>query len=126
MKPIWELHLGMELTHLQNLGKIAGKMGVDLDQVLPQSLPAPLQFKSQVNYVREILATQIDYNAFETEIRPPDQLPENRRYVECQDLLNAQGAPSEEVIKMNQRKNGRDYLLELAGQHPVKELRQKK
>lgn len=126
VKPIWELHLGMELTHLQNLGKVAGKMGVNVDQVLPQTFPAPLQFKSQVNYVREILATQVDYNAFETEIGPPDQLPENPRYLDCQDLLNVKGAPSEEVIKMNQRKNGQDYRLELAGQHPVKELRQKK
>jgi hypothetical protein len=116
----------MELTHLQNLGKVAGKMGVNVDQVLPQTFPAPLQFKSQVNYVREILATQIDYNAFETEIGPPDQLPENPRYLDCQDLLNVKGAPSEEVIKMNQRKNGLDYRLELAGQHPVKELRQKR
>ncbi len=126
VKPIWELHLGMELTHLQNLGKVAEKMGVDLDQVLPQTLPAPLQFKSQVNYVREILATQVEFNAFETEIGPPDQLPENPRYQQLQDTLNVKGAPSEEVIRMNQKKSGHDYRLEMAGQHPVKELRQKK
>jgi rubrerythrin len=126
VKPIWELHLGMELTHLQQLSKIARKMGVEAAEILPQTFPAPLQFKSQVEYVRDILATQVDYNAFETEIGPPDQFPENQRYVECQQLLNVKGAPSEEVIMMNQRKNGIDYRQELAGQHPVKEFRQKK
>lgn len=126
VKPIWELHLGMELTHLQQLSKIAQKMGVEVSEILPQTFPAPLQFTSQVEYVREILATQVEYNAFETEIGPPDQFPENQRYVECQQMLNVNGAPSEEVIQMNQRKNGKDYRQELAGQHPVKELRQKK
>lgn len=126
VKPIWELHLGMELTHLQQVSKVAEKMGVDVSEVVPENLPAPLQFKSQVDYVRDILATQVDYNAFETEIGPPDQFPENPRYQECQQILNAKSAPSEEIIKLVQRKEGRDYRLELAGEHPVKELRQKK
>lgn len=126
VKPIWELHLGMELTHLQQISQIAQKMGVEVQEVLPEVFPQPLQFKSQVQYVREILATQVEFNAFETEIGPPAKFPENRRYQECQQIVNASGAPSEEVIKMSQRKNGRDYRLELAGEHPVKELRQKK
>jgi hypothetical protein len=126
IKPIWELHLGMELTHLQQLGQAAQRMGVEPEEVLPQSFPPPLQFKSQVDYVRDILATQYDYNACETQIGPPDELPENPRYQQCQDILNAKGNPTEEIIKMNQRKNGQDYRLELAGEHPIKELRQKK
>lgn len=126
VKQIWELHLNMELTHLQQLGKIAQKMGVEPEEVLPESCPEPLQFKSQVDYVREILETQIDYNAVETEIGPPDELPANKRYEECQQLLNVKGAPSEEIIKQNKRKNGQDYRQELAGPHPIKELRQKK
>lgn len=126
VKPIWELHLGMELTHLQNLSKVAQKMGVDVEQALPQTFPAPLQFKSQVDYVREILATQVDFNACDTEIGPPDQLPANPRYAQVQEMLNEKSSPAEEVIKLNQKKNGHDYRLELAGQHPIKELRQKK
>lgn len=126
VKQLWETHLGMELTHLQQIGKVAQKMGVEVGEVLPEVLPPPLQFRSQVDYVREILATQVDYNAFETEIGPAGQLPENPRYQECQQTLNAKGAPSEEVIKLVSRKEGRDYRQELAGEHPVKELRQKK
>jgi hypothetical protein len=126
VKQLWETHLGMELTHLQQLSQVAQKMGVEVGQVLPEVFPAPLKFSSQVDYVREILATQVEYNAFETEIGPASQLPENPRYQQCQQILNAQGAPSEEVIKLNQGKNRHDYRQELAGPHPVKELRQKK
>jgi hypothetical protein len=73
-----------------------------------------------------VLANQYDYNAYETQIGPPDELPDNPRYLECQQILNAKGNPTEEIIKLNQRKNGQDYRLELAGEHPIKELRQKK
>jgi hypothetical protein len=126
VKPIWELHLGMELAHLQQLGKVAEQQGIDLSEVVPETFPAPLQFKSQVEYVRDILATQVEYTAVGTEIGPPDQMPENERYQQLQQLLNEKGAPSEDVIKMNQKKNGQDYRLELAGEHPVPELRRKK
>jgi hypothetical protein len=126
VKQIWELHLGMELTHLQNIGKIARKMGVEPEEILPENFPEPLQFKSQVDYVRDILATQVDYNAVETQIGPPDELPNNPRYEQWQEMVNAKGSPTEDIIKMNAKKNGEDYRLELAGEHPVKALRQKK
>jgi len=126
VKPIWELHLGMELTHLQQLGKAAEKLGVDVAEVVPEIFPAPLKFSSQVEYVRGILATQVEFNAVGTEIGPPDQLPENERYQQVQHLLNDKGAPSEEVIKQNRKRNGQDYRFELAGEHPVPELRRKK
>ncbi|SNB46572.1 hypothetical protein [Geobacter sp. DSM 9736] len=126
VKQIWELHLNMELTHLQTVAEIARKMGIEPEQCVPQTLPEPLQFRSQIDYVRQILATQTDWNAYETEIGPPEKLPENKRYQQCQQMLNAQGAPSEQVIEQNISKNKRDYRQELSGEHPVKELRQKK
>jgi len=125
VKPIWELHLGMELTHLQQLGKAAEKLGVDVSEVVPETFPAPLKFASQVEYVRDILATQIEYVAVGTEIGPPDQMPDNERYQQLQHLLNDKGTPSEDIVKQNRKKNGQDYRLELAGEHPVKELRKR-
>jgi len=76
--------------------------------------------------VRDILATQVEYTAVGTEIGPPDQLPGNERYQQLQQLVNAEGTPSEEVIRMNRKKNGQDYRQELAGEHPVPELRRQK
>lgn len=125
IKQIWELHLNMELSHLQAIGKIAEKMGIDVEQVVPKTFPKPLQFSSQIDYVRQILATQTDFNAFETEIGPADKLPENPRYSDCQEMLNHGKVPSEEVINMNRKVSGQEYRYELAGEHPVKELRRK-
>lgn len=126
IKPIWELHLNMEISHLQAVSQIAQKMGIEPEEVVPQQFPQPLLFKSQIEYVRQVLASQIDFNAFETEIGPPDKLPENPRYQQCQKILNAKGAPSEDVINQNLSKSGHEYRQELAGQHPIKELRAKK
>ncbi|HBG08236.1 MAG TPA: hypothetical protein DDY22_22490 [Geobacter sp.] len=41
--------------------------------------------------MREILATQVDYNAYETETGTADQFPENQRY---QEYPHAAQAPS--------------------------------
>ena len=123
VKPIWELFLGMEMTHLQTMADIARKMDIQPEQLLPETFPEPLQFKSQIEYVRKILASQVQWNACETEIGPADKLPENPRYSAVQNILNAGGTPSEDVIKMNINRNGRDYRQELAGEHPVAELR---
>lgn len=113
IKQIWELHLSMELTHLQQLAETARRMGIEPDVFLPESMPKPLQFKSQVDYVREILDTTVNWNAYETQVGPPEKLPDDKRYRQYQQIVNANGAPSEEVIKMNSSKNGRDYRYEL-------------
>jgi rubrerythrin len=126
VKPIWELHLNQELTHLQNVAQLAEKEGIDPQQVVPQAFPAPLKFESQVDYVRQVLESQVNFNACETEIGPPDQLPKNSRYQQYQQSVNAGGNPSEEIIEKNRSKNRQDYRYELAGQHPVPELRQKR
>ena len=44
----------------------------------------------------------------------------SRRY---RDMVNAGGAPSEQVIVDNQKANGREYRDETGGQHPIPELR---
>ena len=79
--------------------------------------------KSQISYVRQILATQVDWNACETKIGPPDTLPDNPRYSSVQKILNSGGTPSEEIIVLNKKANGSDYRHELSGEHPVQELR---
>ncbi|UFS69952.1 hypothetical protein LPW11_18965 [Geomonas sp. RF6] len=126
VKNIWETHLNMELSHLQAIAQIAQQQGIDPEQVVPAQFPKPLLFASQIDYVRDILATQVDFNAFDTEIGPANKLPENPRYAKVQSILNAQGVPSEDVVTANMKKSGIDYRLELAGPHPVQELRQKK
>ena len=39
VKPIWELHLEMEMTHLHTVADIARKMDVEPEQVVPRDFP---------------------------------------------------------------------------------------
>ena len=125
VKQIWELHLNMELTHLQAIAEVSRSMGVEPEQVVPAKFPEPLKFSSQIEYVRQILETQVSWNAFETEIGAPDKLPENSRYTACQEMLNSGAVPSEDVITRNRKVSGSEYRQEIAGEHPVAELRRK-
>ena len=125
VKQIWELHLNMELTHLQAIAEVSRSMGVEPEQVVPAKFPEPLKFSSQIEYVRQILETQVNWNAFETEIGAPDKLPQNPRYTACQEMLNSGAVPSEDVITRNRKVSGSEYRQEIAGEHPVAELRRK-
>jgi hypothetical protein len=124
IKPIWELHLNMELAHLQMMAETCRQMGMNVEEMLPKEFPKPILFESQVEYVRGILGTQVEFNAVGTEIGPPSKLPENPRYPAYQKAVNdTQSNPSIQVIEQNIKKNGKDYRYELAGEHPVKGLR---
>jgi hypothetical protein len=76
-------------------------------------MPKPLSFHSNVEYVREILESQVDYNAQLTEFVPGDQVEEDSQYYKYQEMVNEGGAPSEEVIEKHIAKKGSDYRQEL-------------
>jgi hypothetical protein len=125
IREIWERHLGMELEHLRLAGEIMKRYEKrDPEEMLPRSLPEPISLRSNIDYVRRILAEQIDYNAHEIEFLPPERLPKNGRYEQYQSAVNAGGAPSEQVIEQHGTKKKTDYRLEIKGPHPVEKFRQ--
>ncbi|HAR63558.1 MAG TPA: hypothetical protein DCS13_08855 [Candidatus Margulisbacteria bacterium] len=120
IRSMWERNLRMEIEHL----KIAADMmrryeGREPESILPQSLPAEIKFESNVDYVREVLANQVNLTAMGTEFVPFDQIPPDYRYFMYQNKVNSGGAPSEMVIRRTMDEIGRDYRQELAGSHPV-------
>ncbi|GAB6058907.1 hypothetical protein [Desulfonatronum parangueonense] len=124
VKKIWELHLAMEIEHLRLASELMKKMmRMDPESMLPKQLPAPLLFESNVDYVRHILAEQADFNAQGTEFVPGDQVPKNSNYHMYQEIVNAGGVPSEDVIAKHVRDKGKDYRQELKGPHPVERFR---
>ena len=52
-----------------------------------------------------------------------DELPDDHRYFAVQKIVNAGGAPSEQVIEANREKSGREYRDETEGENPVVDLR---
>jgi rubrerythrin len=126
VKKLWELHLDMEIGHLQNALELYKKYEKrDPAEFLPKELPPPLLFESNVEYIRGVLESQIDLTANGTEFVPVNDLPEDHRYHTYQKLVNKGKVPSEAVIKEHVKENQEDYRFETK-KHPVKRFQSRK
>lgn len=120
VKHIWEGHLEMEIEHLD----IARKMMIQYDnkdpeEMFPDSLPDPLSFRSNIDYVRDIMAEQTFFNADMTDFVPGDRITKDSRYHMYQQAMNSGGVPSEQVIEKHLAEKGEEYRQELRGKHPI-------
>jgi hypothetical protein len=122
---IWELHLDMEIGQLHVAGDLLRRYeGIEPEELLPPALPdTPVTFEPNKDYVREILATQIDLRADGIDYVDDSELPTDHRSRQYRDVVNAGGVPSELVIDENRAANGRDKRDETEGDNPVPELR---
>ncbi|WP_298015286.1 hypothetical protein [uncultured Aquabacterium sp.] len=96
LKAIWERFLDYELGHLQ----LAIRLFKDIErrdpaEILVGDLPAPLPFKSQRDYVRKVLATEVDYRAVGRAYLPRGQ--ESEASMGYRQYLNSMGSPSQAV-----------------------------
>lgn len=127
IKDLWELHLNQEIEHLRIAGELLKKYtGMAPEEILPKSLPEPTRFEQNKEYVREILATQLDLRTMGPTFVPLDQLPEDALYWQYQDAVNAGGfVPSEQVVTDLQEKSGYRITFMTEGPHPVESMREK-
>lgn len=96
VKAIWERFLDYELGHLQ----VAMQWFKEIDrrdpaEVLPRSLPDQLAFRSNRQYVREVLANEVQLRARGMEFVGPDE--ESEASIEYRNHLNSSGSPSTAV-----------------------------
>jgi hypothetical protein len=120
IKQLWETHLNMEIEHLRLACEMMRKYeNRDPEQFLPKELPEPVLFEENKQYIREVLASQVNLTGHETEFVPVEQLPEDARYFQYQNAVNEGGIPSEQVIEEHLRQTGKEYRLETEGAHPV-------
>src|SRR5690606_19511950 len=95
--------------------------GRDPEELLPPALPEPTLFQPNKEYVREVLASQVDFNADGLDIGLLDPA---RRYGQYQEMVHdGVEVASEAVIDVNREAQGREYRLETDGPHPVESLR---
>jgi hypothetical protein len=122
VKAIWELHLNMELAHLQVACDLMRTHdGREPEEVLAPELPEPVTFEPNKAYLRELLDTQIDL----TTLGAGYVRDAHERFEWMQDNIMGGGQPpSETVIDMHRKKFGRDYRLSTEGDHPVESLRE--
>lgn len=96
LKAIWERFLDYELGHLdlvRNLFKQHERR--DPAEVLPATLPDPLAYESQRDFVRLVLNREVDLRAAGRQFVTREQ--ESRASQEYRERMNADGSPSQTV-----------------------------
>jgi rubrerythrin len=112
VRALYELHLGMEIEHLRIAADMMRQIeGRDPEEFLPQRIERVLLFQENKEYVRQVLASQVDLNAKETKFVPIGKLAPDDRYFALQNVVNAGGVPSETVIDETRSALGGDYRL---------------
>jgi hypothetical protein len=126
VKQMWETHLAMEIEHLRLACELVKQVDArDPAEFLPREIPEPVLFQSNKEYVRQVLADQVNLTANLADFVPMDELPEDHRYRQYQSAVNAGGfIPSEAVIEEHKKAmSGQEYRLNTEGPHPVEWLR---
>jgi rubrerythrin len=96
IKALWQRFLDYELGHLHYMrGLFETHTKRDAAEVLPASLPEPIKFTEHREFVRKVLAQELDLRADNTEF--VDKAHESPRSISWRERLNRQGSPSETV-----------------------------
>ena len=120
VKALYELHLNMEIEHLRIAVEMMRQLERrDPEELLPLAIEKPLMFQENKEYVRQVLANQIDLTARESKFIPIGKLGRDDRYYAYQSIVNRDSVPSELVIDETRSSLGEDYRLETNGPHPV-------
>jgi len=96
VKEIWQRFLDYELGHLHYVMEVFRKFEKrDPAELVPASLPEPIEYKSHREFVRKVLKEEVDLRARDKRIVVKDEEgPESQSY---RDQLNFDGSPSESV-----------------------------
>jgi hypothetical protein len=98
IKAIWERFLDYEIGHLRIVMDLFKKIeNRDPAEVLPQTLPEPIEYRSHRKFVRETLANEIDLRARGTQFMDKDEETEDSPSVIYRAQMNSEGSPSETV-----------------------------
>lgn len=122
IRQVWELHLAMEVEHFQ----LAWELMKEIDrrdprELLPDTtLSNPLTFEENKQWVRAVLADQVNLTGYDSQFVPVGDLPEGHRYFEYQSMVNAGGSPTETVIAQHVQQFGDEYRFESDGDNPVR------
>jgi hypothetical protein len=96
VKAIWERFLDYELGHFQHVAELFKQHEKrDPAELFPGDLPEPIQFASQRDFVRQVLAQEVDLCACGTQF--VDRSQESQASIDYRTHINSDGSPSETV-----------------------------
>jgi rubrerythrin len=96
IKAIWERFLDYELGHLNLVSELFKKIEKrDPAEILPDKVPEPIQFASQREFVRKVLAEEVDLRADGPAF--VDKSKEPKESLAYRHHMNSEGSPSQIV-----------------------------
>lgn len=96
VKAIWERFLDYELGHFHYVAELFKQHEKrDPAELFPEDLPEPLQFASQRDFVRQVLAQEVGLRAKDTQF--VDQSQESQASIDYRTHINSDGSPSETI-----------------------------
>ncbi len=116
VKNIWETHLNQEIAHLHKAAELLGKYeNKQWQQVVPAEFPTLLQSHDTRDYVRQVLASQIELAACKESLKNINDLAPDHGYFEYQNKVNhdVNAVETHAVIDRHIGQKGQDYRDEL-------------
>jgi len=112
IKEIWEVFLNYELTQLQLAGEALQKYeDKDPESIVGSVLPTPGTFEENKEYVAEVLFDTVQKRLMpDGEFIDMLELPEDWPSYAYQAIVNADGSPSEHVVRMRMLSAGGELL----------------
>jgi hypothetical protein len=96
IRALWERFCDYELGHLHVVADLLRRREKrDPAEILNRALPPPLEFRSQRDFVREVLGSEVDLRANGLDIVPRER--ESAASLAYRERVNADGSPSTQV-----------------------------
>ncbi len=126
IKKFWEENFLVEVGHLKRAEAMLKKYGKkDASEVIKnQEFPAPLSLHENIEYVREILGSTVQFTSQAEGYERIEKLAPDSKFFYFQDIINnpVESAPSHIVIEKYIARNGKDYRYSKKA-NPIAELR---
>ncbi len=126
VRRLWQRNLEVEIAHLHKAVELLQKYeGKDYQQVIPDgTFPAPLSLHENIDYVRDILSTTVQFTSVLEDYERIENLSPDADFFRYQEVINnpINCTPSHQVIGTHIRNYGKDYRFNVAP-NPIKELR---
>ncbi len=118
IKQLWEQQFMVEVAHLHKAAELLKRFeGKEWQQVIPNGeFPELLNFRSNIDYVRGVLAASAHMTNEKERYVSVDQLPGGYEFFRFQNAINnpVEGVPSHQTIQQYIKQRGRDYRFETA------------
>ena len=115
IKTIWQRFVDYELGHFHFVLEVFKKFdNRDPAALLPQTLPAPIEYKSHREFIRKVLNEEVDLRARGTQFIGKEEEEPDSPSVIYRSQMNSNGSPSEAIAAGYKWKPGTELAEETA------------